>query len=372
MRLKRTLIISGILAVLCAGGLRVYYQRLPRAVVDSVKRGTATRVAPANILVTESFSMDIKSETGGRILKSGVQLGQVVKAGDILYQIDTKDLELDIERTESEYNALKDTIALGSPKRFEIAAAEEALQNSTRLAGQGRISQQELDRAKRWLEQLKFQLANDEISNRQRLEGFELSLKTKRRALEKMSVTVANDGTISEIGARAGDLVGGGQVLCRVISKERLVQAQISEENFSGIRPGLPVNMQLLGYGGQQFKASVERVLPNADDKTRRYIAYLKVDIPEDRLVPGLTGEASITVDQHNDALIADRRALLGNSVFTVRDGRVVKTAVSTGFSGLGDVEILDGLKEGDEVIVDTPASFRAGQRVRARKAGES
>lgn len=368
MKLKRILIISVILAALCAAGFWVYYQRLPRAVVDSVKRGTAMRVVPANILVTESFSMDIKSEAGGRILKSDVHLGQVVKAGDVLYQIDTKDLELDIERTESEYKAFKDTIALGSPMRFEISAAEESLKNSTRLAEQGRISQQELDRAKRGIEQLKFRMANEEIANRQRLESFELALKTKRRALEKMTVTVANDGTISEIYARAGDLVGGGQILSRVISKERLVQAQISEENFSGIRRGLPVNMQLLGYGGQQFKAVVDRVLPNADEKTRRYIAYLQVDIPEDRLAPGLTGEASITVDQHDDVLIADRRALLGNSVFVVRDGRAAKAVVSTGFSGLSNVEILDGLGEGDEIIVDMPASFRSGQRVRVER----
>ncbi|AWI08597.1 efflux RND transporter periplasmic adaptor subunit [Ereboglobus luteus] len=368
MKLKRILIIPGVLAVAAAVGFWVYYQRLPVAVVDSVKRGTAMRVVPANILVTESFSMDIKSEAGGRILKSNVQLGQEVRAGDVLYQIDTKDLELDIERTESEYRAFKDSIALGSPRRFEIAAAEESVKNSTRLAEQGRISQQELDRAKRALEQLKFHLANEEISNRQRLESFELSLKTKRRSLEKMAVVVANDGTISEIVARAGDLVGGGQVLCRVISRERLVQAQISEENFSGVRPGLPVNMQLLGYGGQQFKASVERVLPNADEKTRRYIAYLKADIPEDRLVPGLTGEASITVDQHNDVLIADRRALLGNSVFAVRDNRAFKVGVSTGFSGLNNVEILDGLSESDEIIVDFPATFRDGQRVRVAR----
>ena len=159
--------------------------------------------------------------------------------------------------------------------------------------------------------------------------------------------------------------------MCRVISKERLVQAQISEENFSGVRPGLPVNLQLLGYGGRQFKASVERVLPSADEKTRRYIAYLKVDIPEENLVPGLTGEASITIDQHNDVLIADRRALLGNSVFIIRDGRAVRTMVSTGFSGLDNVEILDGLQEGDEIITDTPAAFRDGQRVRVRRAGE-
>jgi RND family efflux transporter MFP subunit len=243
------------------------------------------------------------------------------------------------------------------------------VRNNTRLAEQGRVAVIELERSRRVVEQLKDRLANEEINNQQALESYENTLKFKRRALEKMSVRVANDGTIAEIFARAGDLVGGGQVLARVISKERLVQAQISEENFAGVRPGLPVNVQLLGYGGRLFKAVVERVLPGADEKTRRYIAYLKVEMDEALLVPGLTGEASITVDKHEDVLLADRRGVPGGAVFVVRDGRAWLRPVGTGFAGLDYIEILDGLAEGEEIIIDAPSGFRDGQRVRVAKA---
>ncbi len=371
MKLKRLLIPPAVLLLSGAAGWWIYYQTLPVAVMDAITRGAAVRVVPANILVTESFNMDIKSEAGGRIVASQVQLGREVKAGEVLYQIDPRDLELEIERIESEYKALKARIAIGPATRFEIATAEENVRNNTRLVEQGRVAAIDLERSKRAVEQLKDRLANEEINNRQALENYENTLKLKRRMLEKMSVTVANDGTIAEIFARAGDLIGGGQVLARVISKERLVQAQISEENFAGVRPGLPVNVQLLGYGGQLFRAEVERVLPNADEKTKRYIAYLKVDMAEELLVPGLTGEASITVDKHENALLADRRGVLGNTVFIVRDGRAWQKAVSTGFAGLDYTEILGGLAEGDAIIIDSPSGFRDGQRVRAAKAPE-
>ena len=366
MKLKHTLAASAILAALVAAGFWVHNQQLPRAVTATVGRGTVTRVAPANILVTEAFSMEIRSEAGGRVLKGGAQPGQAVKAGEVLYQIDTRDIELEIERAESERRAFKESAELGPPGRFALAAAEEAVANSERLAGQGRISRQELERARRALEETRHQLEAEKIADRLRLDSLENTLKAKRRALGKMTVRAAGDGTVSEVFAREGDLVGAGSVLCRVISRERLVQAQVSEEYFSGVRPGLPVNMQLLGYGGQQFRATVERVLPAADEKTRRHVAYLRVEMPEERLVPGLTGEAGITVGQRDNVLVADRRALLGNTVFVVRDGRAVKTVVRTGFSGTDTVEILEGLKEGDEVIVVMPASFRDGQRVRA------
>ena len=366
MKSKKLLIFIIVLLLLVAGGVYAWiYFSKPVAVVGVVKRGTALKVSPANILVTESFTMEIKSDTGGRILTSNVHLGQAVKAGDVLYVIDSKDLQLQIDKAEADKKILQDRIALGSPLRFDIAAAEVNVGNYTRLVEQGRASQQQLDEAKRGLDRLNFGLATEKINNQQALNNLEDDLRVKHRLLEKMNVTVANDGTISAVFARAGDLVGGGQVLCNVISRERLVQAQISEENFSGVKPGLPVTLQLLGYGGQQFTGTVERVLPNADNATKRYIAYLTVDISEERLVPGLTGEANITVDKHENALVVEKRALLGNSVFVVREGRAVLVPVSVGFTSLDQAEILGGLNEGDQVILESPATFRNGEAVR-------
>ena len=370
MKSKKLLITILILLLLGAGCVYawMHFSR-PIAVTGVVKRGAAEKISPANIVVTESFTMDIKSEVGGRILTDNVHPGQAVKARDVLYIIDPKDLQIANEKSEADYKILKDRIALGSPLRFDIAANEENVRNVARYVEQGRRSQQELDGARRALDLLNFRFKNEEIDNQQRLNDIENLLKTQRRQLEKTSVTVAKDGSISEILKRAGDLVGAGEVLCRVISRERLVQAQIREENFAGIHPGLPVTLTFLGYGGgKPFHGTIERVLPSVDEATKRYIAYLKVDIPDDQLAQGLTGEASIMVDRHENALVIEKRALLGNSVFVVRDGRAVLVPVSVGFTGLDQAEILSGLKEGDLIILETPASFHNGERVRMVK----
>lgn len=366
MKFGKILILIAVAGVLTAGGWGAYYLNLPVAVVGKVTLGTAVKVVPANILVTESFTQEIKGEVGGRILKSNVQRGQPVTAGDILYQIDTRDFELETELIEANYKALKERIAIGSSIRFEIATAEENLRNSTRLAEQGRIAAVELERAKRSLEGIKDRLANENINNQLDLDKYENTLKARQRTTEKMSIQAHKDGTISEFYAQDGALVGGGAILALVISKERLVQAQISEENFSGVLPGLSATVQLLGYGDQSFTAKVERVLPNSDERTKRYIAYLKVDIAEEKLVPGLTGEANITVDTHENVLRLDTRGLIGRSVFVVREGRVKLVPVSLGFSGMDFTEVLGGLAEGDEIILERPAQFRDGQRVRS------
>jgi RND family efflux transporter MFP subunit len=365
MASMKIFVTGGLLVALGAAGWFGYRQSQPEAVVAPVTRGTAVQAVPANILVTEEFRMEIKSESGGRILKSHVQLGTEVKAGDVLFEIDPRDKDLEIERTESDSKAAKARIDLGSPIRFEIETLEETVRNNTRLVDQGKLAKVELDRSKRAVAQAQDRLATESINNQQTLDNFENTLKTQRLQREKMRVLAPDDGTVSEIFAINGELVGPGQLLARVISKARLVQAQISEENFAGIRPGLTANVQLLGYGGKLFTAKVERVLPGADERTKRYTAFLKIDIDEALLAPGLTGEASITTGRQENALLVERRAMLGHAVFVVRDGMARFVPVVIGYENMKHTHIDSGLNEGDLVIVDNPAGFRDGQKVR-------
>jgi RND family efflux transporter MFP subunit len=366
MASKKIFVVSGLLLALGAAAWWTYYKIQPVALVGPITRGTAVRAVPANILVTEEFRMEIKSESGGRVLKSHVQLGTVVKAGDVLFELDPKDLDLEIERIEADYKAAKARIELGSPIRFEIETAEETVRNNTRLVEQGKIAQVELDRSKRAVAQIKDRLANENITNQQTLDTFENTLKQKRRQREKMSVVAPDDGTVSEIYAINGELVGGGQLLARVISKARLVLAQISEENFAGVRPGLSAKVQFLGYGGKLFDGKVARVLPGADERTKRYTAFLTLDMDETLLAPGLTGEASIVVGREDNVLLADTRAMVGHNVLAVRDGRAHLTHVIIGNSDLRSTQIVSGVNEGDLIIVDSPTTFRDGQRIRA------
>jgi RND family efflux transporter MFP subunit len=358
-------ILATAVVVAAAAGWFAYLQVLPVAGIAKVARGTALQAVPANVIVQPEFVMEIKSEHGGRIGRCLVKKGQEVKAGDTLIEIDPQDLQLEIERIEVEYNAAKARIELGSPLRFDIATAEENVRNNARMFDTGRLAQVEFDRTKRNLEVLKDRLANEEINNKQTLATYENTLKQKRRSLEKMKITAPADGTVIQLEIEPGALVGGGQTLARVISKSRLVEAQISEENFAGVRSGLPVAVQFLGYYGQRFVGKVESVLASADEKTKRYTAYLNLEIAQELLTPGLTGEASITINQRDNALKVERRSLVGNKLYIVRSGRVHVTPVEVGFSGQKFAEILSGIKEGESYILDDLSNFKDGQRVR-------
>jgi HlyD family secretion protein len=91
---------------------------------------------------------------------------------------------------------------------------------------------------------------------------------------------------------------------------------------------------------------------------------HLSVDVDTRLLVPGITGEVNIVIDSREDAVIIPRRAVFGRNVFVVKDGVVELRTVALGFTSMNEVEILEGVREGERVIVEGIDLFRDGDRV--------
>lgn len=351
--------------VLLAVALTLRSVLRPTARVSPAVKDRAVNLVPGSVTVRAEYQMELKSEAGGRVLTSELDPGLPVRTGQVLAQIDTADLELEIERIEAEYESKKKSLAVGSSTRLNLATARENLQNLERLTELGNYPLGELEKQRRGVKAIEQQLALEEVANEFQLASYENTLEVKRRALKKMTITAPFDGVVAEVRARPGDLIGPGSPIAIVISTTRTVEGKISEENFSGVRVGQKAQVRFLGYGDFQYDAAVQKILPTADPATQRYIVHLDVTIEPEKLVPGLTGEVTIVVGQRDADAIIPRRALFGSNVFVVENGRVRLRTVETGFVSLTSVEILKGLKTGDQVIVDDLDRFRDGDRVR-------
>jgi len=166
-----------------------------------------------------------------------------------------------------------------------------------------------------------------------------------------------------------GDHIGREAPVATLISSTRTIEAKVSEENFAGIKVGQKASVRFLGYGSQLYSGSVVKVLPTANAETQRYVVHLSVDLPVEKLVPGLTGEVSIVLGERDAAAIIPRRALRGNEVFVVNGSTVELRKVQTGYLALNQAEIIGGLKVGERVIVEELDRFQAGDRVRVKLA---
>ncbi len=351
-------------AIVILAVVGVYLAR-PVAQVVLVKRGKAFDAKPGSVTVLAEYEMDLRSELGGRLTRSDLQPGKLVREGEFLAQIDPGDLKLEIERLESDYEATKQRIAVGSQTALELANAEDSLANFERQTKAGSYPEAELIKQRRLVEQIRLRYEQEKINNQQQIETDENQLKVKRRQLEKMTIAAPFDGVVSDVLARPGDIIGGNTIIAHLISLSRTVEARISEEDFANVAVGQTASVRFLTYGEETYRAKVAKILPTADPATQRYVVYLDVDIPKDKLVPGITGEMVLNVGEHDNTLILPRRAVFGTNLYAVVGGRVELRKVKLGYVSLNEVELLSGVKEGEAVVVEQLDRFQPGDHVR-------
>lgn len=354
-----------VLAGLALAAGAAYYFSRPIAKVAPAAPGLAINAVPGSVTIFAERQTELKSEIGGRVIMSKLDPGLHVKEGDVLVQIDTGDLDLEIERIESEFNAHKSRIAVGSTLKVDYETAAEMLQNTERLLKMGNASEAQVTQQRRALRQYEQRLELEAVENKLKTEGYENTLKVKRRQREKMTILAPFDGVVSGVFARQNDLIGSNTPIATLISTSRTVEARISEENFAGLAIGQKTSVRFLGYGLQQYGASITKILPTADPTTQRYIVHLNVDLPPDKLVPGLTGEANIVIAERQSRTLVPRRALRDKQLLVVKDGHIEARTVELGYVALNLAEVTKGVNEGELVVVDELDLFQPGDRVR-------
>lgn len=241
---------------------------------------------------------------------------------------------------------------------------------ATRLFDLGTASEQQKKTAQRALDELRRRLNLAEFDRNKAEADYKAAMETLRLQREKMTVKAPPmDGVVQVPLTFEGALIGATQAVAIVYSNARIVSARISEESIGKVKVGQKARLRLLSHGSRLFDATVSKLLPTADD-TQRFEVWLKVDVEDPSLLmPGSTGEVTITVDERPNQVVIPRRALFGgDKVWVVKNGSVARRQVKIGFdSALNVVEILGGLDVGEMVIVDRLDEFYDGQRVQVQ-----
>ncbi len=359
------MVLFAVVAVLGAGIFAGGQLLREPVMLAPVERGTAVDAVPGVVSVKARHAMDVRSEFEGRIVESRIERGARVEAGDVLMRLDTTEIEAELDRVRVELETEERLGEIGSPLRYDLMEAEEELAHQRELFEQGQSSRRSLAALERRVARLSDELEIERVQERRRLTVLRGDRARLERELEKMSVLAPMNGDVVEVFASRGDLVGARAPLLRLLSAEREIEATVSEENFAGVNVGHSATVRFLGYGARTFDASVSRIIPAADPETQRYTVHLDVEMPAEMMVPGITGEVSIILDERPDTLVIPRRALLGRQVFVVRDGYAELRDVEPGFVSLNRVEILSGVEKGEEVAVENLDRLRDGDRVR-------
>jgi len=363
-----------ILAVLVGAGFWALRSLRSVARVEPVVSGEALDAKSASVTVKVEYDQPLQAPIGGRLLSDGFNLepGQAVKKDEVLAKLDPSDLELAIEQDQHDLEAAKAKVAVGSGIALELKGAEDDLSIQKRLHELGQLSDLEYNKFDRVVESAKQRLALEKVTNQQAIDTMEVRLKQEKLKISRMTIVAPFDGIVSLVNAHPGKLVNDNFDIADLIAQHRNVEAQISEEDFANIRLGEAASVSFLPYGDYIFNGKVSKILPTADPTTQRHLARIELsDIPQEKLVPGITGDATITIEHHHSDAIVPRRALFGNSMFVVRSGVVELVKVKKGAIWETGIEVLpvdkgspSPVKPGDLVIVEELDKFREGDHV--------
>jgi membrane fusion protein (multidrug efflux system) len=155
--------------------------------------------------------------------------------------------------------------------------------------------------------------------------------------------------------ATAGANSDAAMFMLMDFSKVR-VQVPVPEPEVPGIKVGLPVRVVIEELPNAKIEGSITRFSHALDDATRTMLAEIELANPEKTLRPGMYANIRIVVETKPDALVVPVEGLMvektRNSVFTVADQKAKRVVVKSGFNDAGWVEILEGLKEGDPILL--------------------
>jgi RND family efflux transporter MFP subunit len=284
----------------------------------------------------------VGSRASGVVARLHVRIGDPVRKGQRLAELDDRELRARRDQAEA--------ALLAARAQLEYAAVD--LRRKRELFASRLIAALDLDLAER----------AHAVAREERAEA-EANLAYARTQLEYARIDAPISGVVSSVSTQEGETVSASlaaPTFVTLIDLERLeVWAYVDETDIGRIQVGQEARFTVATYLDHEFEGRVVAVYPRAEirDNVVNYVAVVSFDPPADRtLRPEMTTTVNITVGGGHDVLAVPRGAVrseAGRTVVDCREGdRVVTRPVTTGVRDEAYWEIVDGLREGEPVLV--------------------
>jgi len=382
--------IVGILIISTAGYLGFSTSEPPEATPTPQTVSVATCdveqtvTAPGNLInVNES---GVQMPATGRISAVNVRVGDQVRAGQTLAELDpvtTSQAQLSLLEAQEELEKLqKRRTALDYPRatndyikdlRKQIKAAKNSvseLNDAAKNADDAMVKSQmlaSLETAKANLKDLESRLSwytskpteNDVVAADSELALAQAKYDAAKAVLESLEIKAGIDGIVFEVAAEAGQTYQAETKLFTIGDPRALeVVANVTEEDYPIISIGQSVEVYFDARPEVTVQGKIERIIPKRIEGDRpRYNIYIALNEVPDGLADGMTADAAITIEKRAGVLCLPRSIVRASGVdevsLKVWTGTTTETrSVTVGLRGDSDVEILSGLAEGEQVVI--------------------
>ena len=332
----------------------------------------------------------VSSEADGKVQKINADLGDRVRAGQVLIELDDEKQRYAYEqqqaalaRTLAQYGApdpehLPDIEQTPEAKRTkaDLAQAEQAYERAAELFKRTLIPQQGLDDARTAVETKKasYDASLHNARNlRASIRGSEAEMKLAARRLRDAAIRAPFDGYVEKRLVNLGELVKAQMPVMAIVRLDPLkVIAEIPEKMAPWIAEGRPVELRVDAYRDRTFTGKVTRISPAVNTSTRAFPFEAVVPNADSVLKPGTFARVHVESGKVDDVLTLPYAALQYrygvNRVFVVQGDRLAVRELQVG-ERVGDrIEIVSGVKAGEQVAITDVESLADGALVSVTK----
>lgn len=388
-----------LLALILLGGAGTYgyivmstpKNTLDAAKLSAVERGDIARSVVATGKIEPISKVEIKSKANGIIKALRVEIGDIVAPGQVLAELDRENLAAQLREAnaallsaQANLKAMQAELAKNKieAENPEITFARRNVERTERLVKDGVIPQQEVDDMRRTLEM---------VENKQRITGSQLNVSAARITQAQAQVGEAeaavaraqeeyNNATIRspirgmvisrdlEVGSPVSSILnmGSAATLVMVLGdiSQVYVRGKVDEADIGAVRLNQPARIKVETFKDQKFDGAVTQISPMGVEKDNVTSFEVKVSInnPAGILRANMTANAEIVLEEHKNTLLIPESAVIYDAqrnasveipaaaakTPTGRDKRSIKVGVSDGTH----TQVLEGLSEGDKVIL--------------------
>ncbi|NWA42078.1 efflux RND transporter periplasmic adaptor subunit [Pseudomonas reactans] len=350
----------------------------------TVTRGSIENSVTALGTLQPRRYVDVGAQASGQIRKIHVEAGDQVQEGQLLVEIDpsTQKAKLDASRY-----AIENLKAQLQEQKAQHELARQKYQRQQRLAAGNATREEDVQTAKAELSatQARVDMFQAQIQQAQ------ASLRSDEAELGYTRIYAPMTGTVVAVDARVGQTLNAQQQTPLILRIAKLspmtVWAEVSEADIGHVKPGMTAYFTTLSGGNRRWTSTVRQILPippkplnetqgsgspNSTSKSGSgrvvlYTVLLDVDNSDNALMAEMTTQVFFVASQVKDALTAPVAALSGTATpnqqiaqVVGKNGRIEQRQVQVGISDRLRVQVLDGLSEGDHLLIG-PADGNGG-----------